>query len=394
MKDPFPFAPSKPLARWSQPLADAFDFKTLPLHVHEVLFAAAFYLFAQQRLAPLISKSLFPRRYAQLDHRTKINWDIHIVSFIQSCFIDVLALYVLFVDKERKSMDWRERLWGYTGACGLVQSMAAGYFLWDLVISVLDPSIGGYGFLAHAACALTVFSLGYGPFVNYYGPVFILYEISSPFLNVHWFCDKLNLTGSDIQFYNGIVLLTTFFGCRLVWGIGQTIRVFGDFYQAHREGHTYWGFKSPGPVTGAAALRATYGETMDYAGHMRLSMYLPMAYLTANVILNGLNIYWFGKMIATIRKRFDPPFGTRTKKDAARAKIGPIRQKAELVVEGTELDTIAEVGEPLSGADGKVERMNGANGVVEDVKIQRGIDEEGRRTVEVEKKEVRKRRKA
>ena len=32
--------------------------------------------------------------------------------------------------------------------------------------------------------------------MNYYGPVFILYELSSPFLNFHWFFDKLGMTGA------------------------------------------------------------------------------------------------------------------------------------------------------------------------------------------------------
>ena len=52
--------------------------------------------------------------------------------------------------------------------------------------------------------------------MNYYGCVFLLYELSTPFLNIHWFCDKLNLTGSKIQLYNGFLLLGTFFLCRLV----------------------------------------------------------------------------------------------------------------------------------------------------------------------------------
>jgi hypothetical protein len=36
------------------------------------------------------------------------------------------------------------------------------------------------------------------PFANYYGLNFILYEISTPFLNIHWFFDKLNMTGSRV----------------------------------------------------------------------------------------------------------------------------------------------------------------------------------------------------
>src|SRR5271170_6240784 len=70
------------------------------------------------------------------------------------------------------------------------------------------------------------------PFVNYYGCTFILYELSSPFLNFHWFFDKLDMTGSRAQLYNGLVLLFTFFCCRLVWGTYQSVRVYQDIWNA------------------------------------------------------------------------------------------------------------------------------------------------------------------
>ena len=58
-------------------------------------------------------------------------------------------------------MDWRGRVWGYTGAGGMIQGFAAGYFLWDLCVSVVNVSVFGWGLLAHAVAALVVFSLGF-----------------------------------------------------------------------------------------------------------------------------------------------------------------------------------------------------------------------------------------
>ena len=58
-------------------------------------------------------------------------------------------------------MDWWERVYGYTGAAGMVQGFAAGYFLWDLCVSAIHVSIFGWGMLAHAIAALIVFSLGF-----------------------------------------------------------------------------------------------------------------------------------------------------------------------------------------------------------------------------------------
>lgn len=58
-------------------------------------------------------------------------------------------------------MDWAGRVWGYTGAGGMIQGFAAGYFLWDLCVCVAHVDVFGVGLLAHAVAALIVFSLGF-----------------------------------------------------------------------------------------------------------------------------------------------------------------------------------------------------------------------------------------
>lgn len=65
------------------------------------------------------------------------------------------------VDSERKTQQWEERVFGYTGAGGMIQGFAAGYFLWDLVICLRHVATFGWGLLAHAVAALIVFSLGF-----------------------------------------------------------------------------------------------------------------------------------------------------------------------------------------------------------------------------------------
>ena len=58
-------------------------------------------------------------------------------------------------------MGWEERVWGYTGAGGMIQGFAAGYFLWDLIMCAGNVAVFGWGLLAHAVAALVVFSLGF-----------------------------------------------------------------------------------------------------------------------------------------------------------------------------------------------------------------------------------------
>ena len=54
-----------------------------------------------------------------------------------------------------------ERVLGYTGACGLVQAMAVGYFIWDLIVSTLHIGDFGIGLFLHAVSALAVYMFGF-----------------------------------------------------------------------------------------------------------------------------------------------------------------------------------------------------------------------------------------
>ena len=164
MKDPFPIPPPQWLASAVKPFADYFSLATLPLHGHEVIFAFCLYTFIAKVVSPLLSNT-FTSRYKNLNKRTRINWDVHVVSFFQSLIICALSLYIIIFDEERKtwreSGRWEERIWGYSGMTGLCQSFALGYFLWDLYMCSVYVHIFGWGMLAHAISAVSVFSLGY-----------------------------------------------------------------------------------------------------------------------------------------------------------------------------------------------------------------------------------------
>lgn len=161
MRDPFPIPPIPALSKAVQPWADYFELPTLPLHIHEVVLMAAFYHVIGSVVSPILSRRLFPTHYSALSPSRRLNWDVHVVSFVQSTTINILALWVMFVDDERKNMDWQERIWGYTGAAAMIQALAAGYFLWDLIMTASHINIFGLGMLAHAISALLVYSFGF-----------------------------------------------------------------------------------------------------------------------------------------------------------------------------------------------------------------------------------------
>ncbi|SPN97826.1 related to DUF887 domain protein [Cephalotrichum gorgonifer] len=297
MKDPFFIQPIPWLQRATEPVAEFFGLTTLPYHIHEVLAGALLYGFIYYPLAPFLSRLFIPRTYAQLPRKRRISWDVHIVSFVQSSLINILALWVMWTDEERKAMTWEERVWGYTGGCGMIQGLAAGYFLWDLIVTVRNMDIFTIGTLAHAISALLVYSLGFRPFVNFYACNFILWELSTPFLNIHWFLDKLGKTGSNLQLYNGLILITTFFSCRIVYGSYQSFLVLQDIRQSLG--------KSPS-LSQLASQGSEFG-TMRFATETStVPTWLALAYLVSNLTLNSLNSYWFFKMIQALYKRFQP----------------------------------------------------------------------------------------
>lgn len=160
MIDPLPRPPAS-ISSLTQPIADALSLQTLPLHAHEVLLAFTAYHLTDVLLAPRLSAHFFPKTYPSLPPRTKINWNIRVVSTIQAIFICGLAFWVVVADEERKHMDLEERIWGYTGALGMTQAFAAGYFVWDVKISAANVGILGWGSLAHAVSALLITSLGF-----------------------------------------------------------------------------------------------------------------------------------------------------------------------------------------------------------------------------------------
>lgn len=172
MLDPFPLPIIKPLASFVQPFADYFSLKTLPLHIHEVLCGFILYYSINVFVSPFISARLFPTIYPRFGKRTRVNWDVHVVSLVQSCLINTLALWVMWNDEERSEMNWKGRVWGYTGGSGMIQGLAAGYFLWDLIISIQHVDIHGVGMLAHAISALFVFSMGFVSFPAFHSKAF------------------------------------------------------------------------------------------------------------------------------------------------------------------------------------------------------------------------------
>lgn len=136
---------------------------SLPLHAPQILVAFLTYETIFLILSPAVSHTLYPSLYNQLPKKTKINWNVRVVSFIQATFICSQAISVIVGDESRRSStaSYETRLWTYSSASGNVQAFAAGYFLWDVLVSVQYLKILGPTSLMHAVAALSVTTLGF-----------------------------------------------------------------------------------------------------------------------------------------------------------------------------------------------------------------------------------------
>jgi len=246
-------------------LAAASGLRELPTHLSTFIASVLAFTALHLVLAPGISRAALGRaRWAALTPRTRRGWSTHVVSLVHAVVVIVLAGGAL----DSPVLD-AERVLGWDACAGRPLSVAAGYFLWDTVVSAAQ--FDDVGFLVHALACFTIYFAAFKPFLAYYAIRFLLWELSTPFLNIHWFLDKLGKTGTRLQLVNGVFLLATFASMRLVYGPYMSYQFFRSIL-AERE---------------------------------RIHPAAFVAIVLGNIVLNALNILWFSKMIGALARRFN-----------------------------------------------------------------------------------------
>ncbi|KAI0374660.1 DUF887-domain-containing protein [Pilatotrama ljubarskyi] len=255
----------EPLRAIAQPLARLLRLPHLPDHFPLLVYAFLLFTSVHLLISPVLSARLFPVSYGKLRSRRAINqWNIQVVSLLH-VFIVLPLAFTCFGSETLKA----DKLWGWDDRVGRTVAVACGYFLWDTLDAIIN--FDDMGFLIHGASCLTLYMMTFRPFLGYYAPRFLTWELSTIFLNIHRFLDKTGYTGSTAQWLNGVVLLSTFFSVRIVYGWYLTLEFMHSLYAARAE----------------------------------LNAFYLLAFALGNLTLNALNLTWFYKMIFAIRKRFD-----------------------------------------------------------------------------------------
>ncbi|WFC98019.1 hypothetical protein MYAM1_000740 [Malassezia yamatoensis] len=197
----------------------------------------------------------------------RVQWDMHVVSLVHSLIVAPTALYFWMTTDPQKT----DMVFGYDYYVGQLYGISYGYFVWD---SIQSLRYEGLQFFVHGFVASIANTFVWHPFLMFDGLGVLIWEASTPFLNIHWFMDKLGMTGSKAQLINAVFLLSSYVSMRLVLGV----------YISYSMIHTLW---EP-----SSAIERTVP-------------FLWKFFYTAGLItLNALNYFWFSKMIQAVRKRF------------------------------------------------------------------------------------------
>lgn len=157
-----------------------------------------------------------------------------------------------------------DHLYGYSvGAMKLFQS-SCGYFMWDLYVSAFSKNVE-WAFVLHAASCVLCYSFVQYPYLHYYGVRFLLFEISTPFLNIMQLLRQLRYKGT-FYFIIQCAFFLTFVLTRIIYGS------YISYY--------FW------------------LESLDllYSGEQH-STFVVLYYCFANIALNSINVFWMTTMI-------------------------------------------------------------------------------------------------
>lgn len=240
-------------------------------HLAEVAHIAIFSCLvsiALQRISSIACPILFPKTYPKNKAKSD-DWDLHVVGWAYSIIATPLALYLILHPSPEIIKD---QVYGFSIREARLSALATGYFLWDLSVSAMHIQTQGLGFFLHGAGCFLAFLFTLKPFLMYCGPNFLIWELSTIFLNIHWYLDKFGMTGSTFQLINGFFLLSAYISARLLWGT----------YQSYALCVMLFGKGSDPTVSNVKFV---------YAG--------------INIMLNGLNFFWFRSMVNALRKRFN-----------------------------------------------------------------------------------------
>jgi len=239
-------------------------------------------------------------KVATLSKRDKRDFEVAVASSVHATVACAVSLTVILRPDATIGIGDVAKLYGYSPRSQFAFGVSSGFFLWDLFTVVTDPEHFDLGFLVHAVVCLTVYVLGQYPVFHYYGPAFLLFELSTPLLNLRKALLALGQKGSPL--------------------FVRTERAFGVVFLVAR---ILFGF----PISYSFLRDVVLLLNSDRAHNRRALQY----YFVADVLMCGLNAYWLSMMVRKRRRHGQDKGGKKPAAAAAVVGTGetPLEKKAD-----------------------------------------------------------------
>ncbi len=188
---------------------------------------------------------------------------VRVPSLLNCALVVPVAFHLLRTDRALDA----DRFFGSSTGGNVLMALAAGFFVFDLTHSMFD--FQGLPFLVHAVLCSAVYCLALTlPYVQYFGCVYLLFELSTVWLNAMWFVKFVYGLPEKSLVYRvcAAAFALTFFASRIVFGKYSNYVFYRELLLRYHEQHA--------PVTAL--------------------------FVFANVALTVLNHYWFYRVISVI----------------------------------------------------------------------------------------------
>ncbi|KAK0631368.1 TLC domain-containing protein [Immersiella caudata] len=204
-------------------LSLSLNLRTLPPHLPSILLSTLSFTLLHLLSTPL-SHFLLPKTYPSFPPSSKTDWNLRVVSLIQSLILGPLSLYILtcqfFIWPPRGLI---ERVYGYYELETQMTDIALGYFLWHFAMMLKEYKKHGMQMVLHAMVGVGCMGGVYVPFTASMTAWFLVYEVTNVPHNVYRFLVRLGRGDSMLSVGNAVVWILLFFVFRIVWGTYATV---------------------------------------------------------------------------------------------------------------------------------------------------------------------------
>jgi hypothetical protein len=123
-------------------------------HFPEILIVLMSCYLIQNDFARRIIDAGISKKLITFDSETRRNAIIRTVGLAHSSVVGAAALWIFMTGESFATVGtYQQRLWGFNESISRLNACCLGYFLWEIVILLLDPR-PSKGMLVHCLCAL------------------------------------------------------------------------------------------------------------------------------------------------------------------------------------------------------------------------------------------------